>query len=136
MTITEQPADRQATAPPPPPPGAARLMHWSWAMVPILLVVWLVVATVVFHALEGPLGIREGEVLLMARSVAGWFAETGTFLVVVAMPIAGLVLGRAALGRGARWGAWAAIAVNAALSLLIVYTFVDDIHMTYFPSWW
>jgi hypothetical protein len=133
MTLTERPAERPQ--PPPDDSATARLIRWSWAMVPAFLLIWLLAGSLLFYLLKGPLGLQEGEVLLMARSVAGWFAEVGSFLLVGATPLAGVAFGVAALRRGQSI-ALSAVVVNAALWLLTLYTFIDDIHMTYFPSWW
>ncbi len=134
MTLTETPVERPRRLP--PGSGAAGPTRRSWAMVPIGLVIWLLVDTLLFSLLKGPLGIREGEVLLMARSVAGWFAEVGSLLVVLAAPVAGVVFGATALRRGGHGAAVAGLVVNAAGCLLALYMFIDDIHMTYSPGWW
>lgn len=116
--------------------GPSRLTRLSWAMVPASLIVWGLVSSALFYALKGPLGLREGEVLLMARNAGGWFAETGSFLISVAAPLAGVVFGVAGFRRGGRGLSLAAVAVNTCLCLLVLYSFIDAIHMTYFPAWW
>jgi hypothetical protein len=105
-------------------------------MVPAFLFLWGLSGTIYFHLLEGPLGIHEGDVILMARSAAGWAAEVGSVLVLLAVPVLGVLLGVRAIHRGGRWGSWTAIVVNTGFALFTLYTFIDDIHMTYFPSWW
>ena len=104
MATTEKAAEQQ----PPAPPrwSSSRLTTWSWAMVPGFLVLWGLSGTVYFHLLEGPLGIREGEVILMARSASGWAAEVGSVLVLLAVPFLGVLLGIRAIHRGGRWGSW------------------------------
>ncbi len=134
MTVTEKPAEQQPTAP--GPWSASRLTKWSWVMVPGFLFLWGLSGTVYFHLLEGPLGIHEGDVILMARSAAGWAAEVGSVLILLAVPVLGVLLGVRAIHRGGRWGSWAAVVVNAGFALLLLYTFMDEIHMTYFPSSW
>ncbi len=135
MTVVKRPAGREPSLP--PSDGARRrLTRWSWAMVPVYLFLSALSGTVLFHALQGPLGIHEGDVILMARSVAGWVAEVGITVVLLAAPVAGVVLGGAAIRRGGSWGPWTALVANAAFALLTLYMFIDDVHMTYGTSWW
>ena len=104
-------------------------------MVLTALIVWLL-TSVLSQALKGPLGLHEGDVLLMARTAGAWIAEVGFVVIDLAAPVAGIGFGAVALRRGGRALSLAAVVVNAALCLVIVYMFVDDIHMTYFPRWW
>lgn len=104
-------------------------------MVPVFLVVWALVEVALFGLVSGPLGLHEGEVLLMARSVGGWLAEIGSVALSMAAPLAGCLLGLAAVRRGGRVPSLVAVVVNASLFLLVAYMFLDDVHMTYFPSW-
>ena len=121
----------------PSPSGwdASALTRWSWAMVLTALIVWLL-TSVLSQALKGPLGLHEGDVLLMARTAGAWFAEVGFVLIDLAAPVVGVGFGAVALRRGGRALSLVAVVVNAALCLVIVYMFVDDVHMTYFPRWW
>ena len=124
-----------------PPRAAGRpvrnhrqLTRRSLLMLPaFLLVFWLtdVVGTFLMLPL---LGLKEGDLPLMARDLAGWTVETLLFLVAVAVPALGIGLARAALRRGGRAGAWAALVLNAATALLMVYVFADAVRMTYFPQ--
>lgn len=136
---TDQPAGDAGRLLPPPLPtewSASRLTHWSWGMAGTFVVLTALVGTVFFRLVSGPLGIHEGDVTLMARSAAGWVAEVGSTSIVLAAPVVGMVLGTRAIRRGGTWGPWAALAVNAACALVTLYTFVDNVHMAYFPSWW
>ncbi len=133
MTIAEKPTEQHSTAA--EPWSSSRLTKWSWVMVPGFLFLWGLSGTVYFRLLEGPLGIHEGDVILMARSASGWAAEIGSVLAGLAAPVLGVLLGVRAIRRGGRWGSWTAVIVNAGFALLVLYMFVDDIHMTYFPSW-
>ncbi|MFC8504064.1 hypothetical protein ACFUC1_17025 [Pedococcus sp. NPDC057267] len=124
-----------------PPRAAGRpvrthrqLTQWSLLVVPaFVLVFWLtdVVGTFLMLPL---LGLHEGDLPLMARDVAGWTVTTLLFLVAVAAPALGMGLARAALRRGGRAGAWAALVLNAGTALLMVYVFADAVRMTYFPE--
>ena len=136
MTVAEKPVEQQPSLPPRPQWSASRLTHWSWGMAGTFVFLATLSGTVFFRLVQGPLGIREGDVILMARSAAGWVAEVGSTLIVLSAPVLGVVLGARAIRRGGTWGPRAATAVNGLFALLWLYTFIDNIHMTYFPSWW
>jgi hypothetical protein len=43
--------------------------------------------------------------------------------------------GKTALRRGAHAAAWTALALNAVLVLVMAYTFLDAVRMTFWPGW-
>ena len=114
--------------------SARQLTRWSLLMVPAFLVVFWTTDLIGTYVMLPLLGLEEGDLPLMARDLAGWTVETLLFLVAVAVPVLGVVLARTALRRGGRWGAWVALALNAATALLMVYVFADAVRMTYFPE--
>jgi hypothetical protein len=101
-------------------------------MVPVFAAVFLVTGVVGEYVVLDLLGLPEGSLFLMAGGLAGWAAEVGFDLVLLAVPVVGVVLARRALRAGAGRAAWAGLAVNALLALLVLYQFVDAIRMSYF----
>ncbi len=105
-------------------------------MLPTFAVAFIVVGLIGWLVLMPLLGLNEGGLLLMAGGVAGWTAEIVSDLLVAAPAVAGAWFAVAALRSGGRLGAWAGLALNALLVALVIYTFVDAIHMTYYPGDW
>ena len=125
-----------------PVPGTARastqhalhLMRWSWAMVPVFVVVWFVVGLVSYASL-GLFGLHEGDLVLMAHSVAAWAFDVASWLALAAAPVLGIALAVRAERAGAHAPAWAiALGVNAVVLLVVAYQVVDEIRMSYFPG--
>lgn len=111
--------------------GAPRLIRWSWAMVPLFVLVWFVLGIVSFLSL-GLFGLAEGDLVLMAHSVAAWVFFVACWLVIGAIPVAGLVLAARARVEGARLVAWSlAMAANVVVLLLVAYQVFDEIRMSY-----
>jgi hypothetical protein len=122
MTITATPTN---VGPP------ARATRRSLLMVPTGLFVWLATGLVGLWWMD-LLGLNEGDVLLMDRSVAGWVAEVVLVVAALAAPALGVRFAALALRHGAAWVAWLGLVLNGALLVLVLYGFVDDIRMTYF----
>jgi hypothetical protein len=80
------------------------------------------------------LDLAEGGLLLMAGGVAGWVAEIGMTLLLIAPPVVGVVLAVKAVRRGGRWTAWLALGLCAVLIAQAVFSFIDAVHMTYYPQ--
>jgi hypothetical protein len=80
------------------------------------------------------LGLAEGDLLLMAGGAAGWVAQTGMTLLLVAPVVVGLVLAVKAVRRGGRWAAWLGLGLNAILIAQAVFSFIDAVHMAYYPQ--
>lgn len=124
-----------------PSPGTAadpkqrinRLTRRSLLMVPTFVVVYFITGLIGLYLVLHLLGLNEGDLFLMERGVAGWAMEVLFTLVLVSAPAAGVWFAVAALRRGGRWGALAGLVVNGLLVLLVIYIFVDDILMTYYP---
>lgn len=126
-----------------PSPGAAThpnhrvagLTRWSLLMVPIFVVVWTVLDVLSLWVLE-LLDLHEGDLFLMQRGFAGWATQVLFFLVAAIAPVVGVWLAVAALrGRG-KWHAWVGLVLNALAIVLLVYVFIDAIHLTYYPGGW
>ena len=114
-----------------PSPDAARMTRWSWAMVPLFVLVWFVLGIVAFLSL-GLFGLAEGDLVLMAHSAAAWVFFVACWLVIGAVPVAGLVLAARARVLGARLVTWALpMTVNAVVLLLVAYQVFDEIRMSY-----
>jgi len=115
----------------PAPPAAIRLARWSWAMLPVFLVLWLVVGMVTYFSL-GLLGLREGDLVLMAHSVTAWVFDLICWAVLAAAPLAGVVLAVRARIAGGRPAVWLVpLLANVAVVLLVGYQVVDEIRMSY-----
>jgi hypothetical protein len=106
----------------------------SWAMVGAFVVLWFALGLVTFASL-GWFGLAEGDLVLMAHSVGAWVWFVVCWAMVAAAPVAGMVLARQALRRGARWGARASLATHGLIALLVAYQVFDEIRMSYFPDW-
>lgn len=117
-----------------PDRGTARLTRWSLAMIPLFVAVFFVTDVVGTFLVLPLLGLNEGDLFLFAHNAAGWAAEILLFLVAVAAPVAGVVLGAKALRRGGRVGAWAGLVVNAGFALVVCYMLFDAIRMAYWPG--
>ena len=89
-----------------------------------------VVATVVGNWFLHLLDLHEGDLLLMAHSAAGWAAEVGTTLLLLAAPVVGAVYGLAAVRAGAR-RTWWWLVLNGLLVVWVLFVFVDDVRMSY-----
>lgn len=112
-------------------PVATRLARWSWAMVPVFVVVWFVLGIVTFLSLD-LFGLVEGDLVLMAHSVAAWVFFVVCWLVIAAVPVTGLTLAAWARRAGARVVAWSLpMTANAAVLLLVAYQVFDEIRMSY-----
>ncbi len=123
-TGTESPRDERMS----------RLTRRSLWMVPLFLLVFVVTDMIGTWLVLDWLGLNEGDLLLMAGGFAGWATEIIFALVLVAAPVAGVWFAITALRRGGKGGAWAGLVLNALLILLVVFLFLDAIHMTYYPS--
>lgn len=113
---------------------AASLTRWSWVMLPVFVAVWFVLGLVAFASL-GLFGLHEGDLILMAHSVAAWLFFVVSWLLIAAAPVAGVGLAVMALRRGGRVQSWLALSANALVLLLVVYQVFDEIRMSYFPGW-
>lgn len=116
------------------PHDARQLTRWSLLMLPVYLVWALGLAMVGSMILMPMLDLSEGDLLLMAGGVAGWAAEILMGLAMAAPVIVGVVLAVKGLRRGGSWVAWVALGLNALLVAQAVFSFLDAIHMTYFPQ--
>lgn len=108
--------------------------HRSLWMLPTFLAVFLVTSLVGEYVLLPWLGLHEGDLMLMERGVAGWTSEIAFALVLIAPAVTGVVMAIAALRHSGRRGAWVGLVLNALLVAFVVYTFVDAVHMTYYPK--
>jgi len=113
--------------------SAHRLTVWSFLMLVVYVVWYFALGMLGMMVLLPALGLSEGDLLLMAGGVAGWVAEVGMSLLLVAPLVVGVVLAVTAIRRGGRW-AWVALVLNGLLVLQVVFAFLDTIHMTYYPQ--
>jgi hypothetical protein len=118
----------------PQPEEASRLTRWSLWMLPTFALVYFATSFIGLYLIFPLLGLKEGDILLFDRSVAGWAWAIGLWLLLVAAPVAGVVLAVKALRRGGRSVAWTGFALNGVLVLLSAYMIFDEIRMTYFPD--
>ncbi|HET8616401.1 MAG TPA: hypothetical protein VFL94_12810 [Actinomycetales bacterium] len=118
------------TLAPAPQSDAERLTRWSYAML-LAFVLAYAVAGVVGYWLLGALGLNDGDLLLMDRSVVGWVTEVGLTLVLLAPPAVGIALAIRAVRAGARTLAFVAAALNGSLVLIALVTLVGNIWITY-----
>lgn len=130
MAATTRTPDRVAAS----GPEATVWTHRSLWMLPTFLVVFLVTSFVGEYVMLPWLGLHQGDLMLMERGVAGWASEVAFALVLIAPPVVGVAFAIAALRRSGRWAAWVGLTMNALLVALVVYMFVDAIHMTYDPQ--
>jgi hypothetical protein len=98
-----------------PSDRAARLTRWSWLMV-VLFFVDFVVAAVLGTVAVGWLGLAEGE-LLTAAGLSGWAVVAGLAVVELAPAVAGSVLGWRAVQAGGGAMAASALVANLVLGL-------------------
>lgn len=110
------------------------LTRWSWAMVGVSVVVWSILGAATLASL-GLFGLVEGDLVLMAHSAGAWVWFVTSWAIVVAAPVAGMVIATRARRRGAHWGAWASFVTNGLIVLLVAYQVFDEIRMSYFPDW-
>jgi hypothetical protein len=103
-------------------------------MLPTFLVVFLVTSFVGEYVMLPWLGLNEGDLMLMERGVAGWACEIGFAIALAAPAAVGVTFAVAALRHSSRWPAWVGLIVNALLLALVIYMFVDAVHMTYNPQ--
>lgn len=115
------------------PQRARALVVWSFAMIPVYVMVWWVLGWVSF-ALLGPLGLVEGELLLMAHNVWGWLLTIGFYAVMAAVPITGIVLGAKAVHSALRTSAVVAVVLNALVLLVALVQLASEIQLSYFPG--
>jgi uncharacterized membrane protein len=101
-------------------------------MLPVFVVVYFVTGFVGEYVVLDLLGLPEGSLFLMAGGVAGWVTEVGFALLLIAAPVAGVVFARRALSTERSRMAWAGLVLNGLLVLVVVYTFVDAVRMSYF----
>lgn len=100
---------------PSPSRRAVRLTRWSWAMV-VLFFVDFVVAAVLGVMAVGWLGLAEGE-LVTAAGLSGWGVVAGLAVVELAPAALGSVLGWRAVQAGGGALAASALVVNVVLGL-------------------
>lgn len=113
---------------------ASRLTLWSLLMV-IATLVWGVALGFFGSLVLMPwLGLSEGDLLLMAGGLAGWVAQVGMTLLLIAPALVGLGLAVTAMRRGGRLAAWLAFGLNAVIIAQAALSFVDAVHMTYYPN--
>lgn len=117
-----------------PDPKVVTWTHRSLWMLPAFLVAFFVTGVVGEYVVLPRLGLNEGDLMLMQRGVAGWVCEVGFALVLAAPAVAGIVFAVAALRRSAHVSAWVALIANAALATVVLYMFLDAVHMTYYPQ--
>lgn len=103
-------------------------------MLPAFLAAFVVTSYVGEYVVLPWLGLGEGDLMLMERGVAGWVSEVTFALVLAAPAVVGVVFAVAALRHSGRWAAWVGLTVNALLVALVIYMFVDAVHMTYHPQ--
>ena len=104
--------DRVASRPP-LPPATRRLVRWSWAMLPMLVVSFALAygsGTLLMRAL----GVPEGAILTTA-GVAGWLAALLVLAVAASPLLAGVLLARRALRQGAGRAALVPLFLNCLL---------------------
>lgn len=118
----------------PQPEETSRLTRWSLWMLPTFVLVYFATSFIGLYLIFPLLGLKEGDILLFDRSVAGWVWAIGLWLLLVAAPIVGVMLAVKALRRGGRTAAWTGFALNGVLVLLSAYMIFDEIRMTYFPD--
>jgi hypothetical protein len=102
-------------------------------MLPTFAVAAIVTSFVSEYVMLPWLGLHEGDLMLMERGVAGWASEIVFALLLLAPAALGLVFAVAALRHSGRWPAWVGLVLNAILIVIVVYSFVDAVHMTYNP---
>jgi hypothetical protein len=118
-----------------PDEQAHRLTRRAYWMLATFVGAYIVTSFVGLYVVIPLLGLSEGDLFLFARDVAGWAFEI-LFLLLVLSPLAlGVVFAARALRHGARAGAWTALLLNAFFALVMLYTFLDAIRMTYWPEW-
>lgn len=117
-----------------PDQKASRWTRRSLWMLPTFVAAYVVTSLVGEYVMLPWLGLHEGDLMLMKRGVAGWASEIVFASILVAPAALGLVFAVAALRHGGRWRAWLGLALNAVLVVLVLYMFVDAIHMTYHPT--
>lgn len=114
---------------------AHRLTRRSFWMLPLFALAYVATSVVGFYVVIPLLGLSEGDLFLFARNAAGWAFELLFLLLVLAPPVLGVVFATRALRRGAHAAAWTALVLNALAGLVMVYTFLDAVRMTYWPGW-
>jgi phosphoglycerol transferase MdoB-like AlkP superfamily enzyme len=111
-----------------------RLTSWSLLMVVVYLM-WAAALGFFGSLVLMPwLDLPEGSLLLMAGGVTGWVAEIGMTVLLIAPIVVGVALAVKAVRRGGRWTAWLALGLNAVLIAQAVFSFIDAVHMTYYPQ--
>ena len=118
-----------------PDEQAHRLTRRSFWMLGLFVLAYFATSFVGLYIVVPLLGLNEGDLFLFARNPAGWAFEILFLLVVLAPPVLGVGYAAKALRRGAHAAAWTALVVNALFVLVMVYTFLDAIRMTYWPEW-
>lgn len=113
---------------------AQRLTRWSLLMIVVYLM-WAIALGFFGSLVLMPwLDLSEGSLLLMAGGVAGWVAQIGMTVLLIAPIVVGMVLAVKAVRRGGRWTAWLALGLNAVVIAQAVFSFIDAVHMTYYPQ--
>ncbi|WP_143448893.1 hypothetical protein [Kineosporia sp. A_224] len=102
-------------APSPVDPAAARSTRWSWIMVGLFFVVWVLGAVLGMAALPW-VGLAEGHLLSEAGGT-GWLVAAGLLLLEVSPAVVGAVLGARATRLGGGALAASAFAVNVLLAV-------------------
>ena len=113
---------------------APRLTRLSLWMLPVFALVGLVTSFVGVYVVFPLVGLEEGDVLLMAHSVAGWVWAVAFWVLLLAAPVTGVVLAARALARGGARAARTALVLNGVLVLIAVYMVFDEVRLAYFPS--
>jgi hypothetical protein len=111
-----------------------RLTRWSLWMVPGFAAVFMFTSSIWSTLVFPLLGLKEGDIVLFARSLGGWAAAVIGWALLAAAPAAGLVFAVRALRRGGRIGARVGLVLNSLVALVVAYMVFDEIRMTYFPQ--
>lgn len=111
-----------------------RLVRMSLWMVVGFVAVYFLTSFIGLYLVFPMLGLKEGDIVLFARSVGGWAAALIGWLLLAAAPVTGVTLAVRAQRRGARASAWIALTLNSLIALLVAYMIFDEIRMTYFPQ--
>lgn len=118
---------------------SAHPLRWSFLMLPAFLILFII-ASLLEAATMQAVGLTEGDLLLMDKSAVAWIVAILLFALTAAAPLVGIWLGLRATRDGERrpggtaWRGWVALALNAAVLALLVYGFVDQVRMSYWPG--
>ena len=131
MTTTTRPAPRSPLGPLAEP---RRLTSWSWWMLAVFVVAYLLSSYVGAYLVFPLLGLKEGDIFLFARNAGGWAAASISWLLLIAGPVAGVVLAVRARRLHAGAVVWPPLLLNTVALLFTAYLAFDEIRMTYFPG--